>query len=153
MTNKERLLQTYKSTVKPGLHSFPAFIQPFFSKYDFHPVDFESWDTRFQQSLRQNAVSCIRNMKSITEEEMNFIAYQLVKNQKSETYYQRRFSTGIDYIFFAYEQKTGYLYSNSTKLFLELNCARGVSEYDYEHDTVQLIEYLSCIDQLKNNDY
>lgn len=153
MTGKERLLQTYKKTIKPGLHPFQTFIQPFFLNYDFQPVVFESWDTRFQQALRKNAASCIRNTDCITEQKMDFIAYQLVRNQKSEAYYQRRFSTGPGDIFFAYEQKTGYLYSNSGRLFLELNCARGVSEYDYEHNTVQLVEYLSCIDRLNNEDY
>lgn len=67
----------------------------------------------------------MRNTKGITEEEMDFIADQLVRNQKSAAYYQRRFSTGLGYIFFAYEQKTGYLYSNSTKLYFRVKlCPR-----------------------------
>ena len=50
-----------------------------------------------------------------------------------------------DFIYLAYEEAVGYLYSNSSRLFLEVILARGLSPEEVEADGEEYICYLSYL--------
>ena len=46
-----------------------------------------------------------------------------------------------------------YIFSNCSKLFLDLVIERGIDKKDYDEENIKLIEYLSRIEALENGWY
>lgn len=93
----------------------------------------------------------------LTTDDLNFVAYKILKNPKSNSYYQYDYAhfivQGDDFIFVVFETTTGVIQSNSSKLMLELHIEQGVSQYDYDNETSLFINYLASLDQYANGDY
>lgn len=72
---------------------------------------------------------------------MTFHIFQVEKNAKSNKYYNDDFCEKFVYIIF--EEHTGYIFSNSNQLFLELEVAQGVSQTEFDHEGIQFRSILA----------
>ncbi|MEG6522252.1 hypothetical protein [Desulfotomaculum sp. 1211_IL3151] len=97
----------------------------------------------------------VLNESKLTTDDLNFVAYKIVNNPKSNSYYQYDYAHFIenDLIFVVLETKTGFIHSNSGKLMLELRIEQGVSQYDYDNQTLLFIDYLASLDLYSNDEY
>ncbi len=89
----------------------------------------------------------------LTTDDLNFIAYKILRNSKSNSYYQYDSFQGDRFIFVVFETRTGVIHCNSSKLMLELLIEQGVSQHDYDNETILFIDYLSSLDQYTNKEY
>ena len=94
---------------------------------------------------------------NLTTDDLNFVTYKILKNPKSNSYYQYNYAhlsvQGDDFIFVIFETRTGVIHCNSSKLMLELHIEQGISQFDYDNETILLIDYLSSLDQYSNGEY
>ena len=58
-----------------------------------------------------------------------------VQLPQTDGYYSREAGRETDPVYLAYEEQTGYVYSNSNALFLEAQIARGYTRRDQEEQT------------------
>lgn len=109
------------------------------------------------RKLTEQSAAVAKESK-LTTDDLNFVAYKIIKNPKSNSYYQYDYAHLFDFqednfIFVVFETKTGVIHSNSGKLLLELHIKQGVSQYDYDNETVLFIDYLSSLEHYSNGEY
>lgn len=159
MDNRDPLLKKYKHKIIPGEKNVEELIDYLKHKVDIVEIATTELIKFILQHIIYNVVHCIRNQQlNLTAEELNFVAYKLIKNDKSNSYYQYDYvhiddEQEDDLIFVVFEARTGSIYSNSNKLQLELFVEQGVSQYDYDNETLMLVSYLSYLDRYSNEEY
>lgn len=80
-----------------------------------------------------------------TEQELSFLAYEIVMEHQSYISYAP-LSTEKERIFVVFETKTESIFSNSSRLYLELFLFRGIGQFDYEQKTIMLLDYVTKLD-------
>lgn len=158
MDNRDPLLKKYKHKIIPGEKNVDELIKYLKNKVDIVEISTTELVKSILQFITYNVVHCIRNKQpKLSEDELNFVAYKLIRNDKGNSYYQYDYvhinGQEDDLIFVVFETRTGSIYSNSNKLQLELFVEQGVSQYDYENETLVLISYLSYLDRYSNEEY
>ena len=79
--------------------------------------------------------------------ELEWAAYELENNRENEKYYNDMLTElPGETIIVVFEKKTGWITSNCQLLLLELLVERGVSKFDYDHETSNLNCYLTYLD-------
>lgn len=79
--------------------------------------------------------------ENILPENIKFHAYRVEDSTASKRYYQEMDDDEKIYVYI--EEVSGYIESNSSGLFTELELYKGISQYDYDNNTDKLIEYLT----------
>ncbi|MCL6479491.1 MAG: hypothetical protein K6T65_13985 [Peptococcaceae bacterium] len=157
MNSRDPLIVKYKHKIIPGEKNVDELIEYLKRKVDIVEISATELVNPILQFITYNVVHCIRNKQlKLTADELNFIAYKLIRNDKSTSYYQNDYvhvgEQEDDIIFVVLETKTGSIYSNSNKLQLELFVEQGVSQYDYDNETLMLVSYLSYLDRYSNEE-
>lgn len=96
---------------------------------------------------------------NLAEKELRIKAIRIPITDTTKHYTEKNFVSmnrydeeSEDYIYLAYEEQVCYLYSNSSKLFLEAALARGVSEEDIVGRTEEYTCYLSYLQRYLDED-
>ena len=116
-------------------------------------MDIPYGDIPHLQMHRFNAYHLPSNeLLNLAEKELRIKAIRIPITDTTKHYIEKNFvsmnrydEVSEDYIYLAYEEQVGYLYSNSSKLFLEAALARGVSKEDIEGGTEAYTCYLSYL--------
>lgn len=158
MNNRDPLLKKYKHKIIPGEKNVDELIKYLKNKVNIVEISTTELVKPILQCITYNVVHCIRNEQlKLTADELNFVAHKLIRNDKSNSYYQYDYvhidEQEDDLIFVIFEMRTGNIYSNSNKLQLELFVEQGVSQYDYDNETLMLVSYLSYLDRYSNEEY
>ena len=79
--------------------------------------------------------------ENISPENIKFYAYRVEDSTASKEYYQEMDDEEKIYVYI--DETSGYIESNCSGLFTELALYKGISQYDYDNNTDELIEYLT----------
>ncbi len=175
MNNKDVLIKKYKDLIRPVQKTTQEHINWLKMIADIEKIElskFSRWDI---DMFYKNTYYSLLNLTPKTKElksnfaEDNFSAkyksdefifhcYRLLRNEKNNVYYNNNYvhnftDENVNYIYVIFEEKTGVFYCNSNKLALELIISKGVTKYDYDNDTILLIELLSSIEFLRRQEY
>lgn len=107
--------------------------------------------TYFRETLYNNVEHCFLNEAPMYDKgDFVFHCFTVIKNDKSRDYYEEMEPGETIYVVF--EEKTGYLESNSNRLFLELFREKGIDEADLAKENdycksymLYLEEYISLV--------
>ncbi len=159
MDDQNYLRTRYKHLISPGEKSFNELKDLLKRKADVVEISVEELSESIQQHIIFNAVHSIRNEQlKLTAAELNLVAYKLINNDQSAGYYQYRYAhlsnlQEDDIIYVVFETRTGYINSNSNKLLVELMVGQGISQYDYDNDTLMFRAYLNHFDSYVTGEY
>jgi len=158
MNNRDRLKKKYKHKITPGEKSVEELIEHLKHKVDIVEIATTELRKSILQHIIYNVINCIRNQQNLSADELNILAYKLIKNGKSNSYYQCNYAhisddEEDDIIYVVIETKTGAIHSNSSKLLLELFVEQGISQYDYDNETLIFDAYLGYLDWYSNEEY
>ncbi|MDR3586982.1 MAG: hypothetical protein P4L59_16970 [Desulfosporosinus sp.] len=158
--SNNKLWEKYKHKIVPGEKSTEELINFLKDKVDVVEIDTTEFSRFFMERHIINIVHCVRNQElKLTANDLNIIAFNIIKDNRSNSYYQCRPVQRIankhknDMIYVVFEKRTGYIHSNSNKLLLELFIERGISQYDYDNDTNLLHSYLFYLDSYSKGEY
>ena len=143
--------------ITPGEKSVENLIDFLKGKVDIVETEITELTKSIFKHIIHNAVHGNQNQKNLTANELNFIVYKVLKNNRSNSYYQS-YIPKVDHsedvtIYVVFEKKTRGIYTNSNILFLELSIERGVSQYDYDNDTDLFKGYLFYLDSYSKGEY
>lgn len=158
MNNRDFLLKKYKHKIIPGEKSVEELIDYLKGKVDIVEIATSELIPSIFQYIKFNVVNCMRNHDlNLTASDLNLLAYKLIKNNNNTSYYQefKHISNDYEYdiIYVVFEKRTGYINSNCNKLLLELFIEQGISQYDYDHDTILLTGYISYLHKYSYGEY
>jgi len=143
--------------ITPGEKSVENLIDFLKGKVDIVETEITKLTKSIFKHIIQNVVHGNQNKENSTSNELDFIVYEVVKNNRSNSYYQS-YIPKVDHsenvtIYVVFEKKTRGIYTNSNILFLELSIERGVSQYDYDNDTDLFKGYLFYLDSYSKGEY
>ncbi|MDR1101431.1 MAG: hypothetical protein LBL34_03645 [Clostridiales bacterium] len=160
--NGERLIKKYKHLVKPSGKKTPEEMADFLEdKLSAVPIDFSSFVdvTRKVTMLHLNLYIKTKGM-DLSFNDLEFMAYKIPNDKFGAEYYKYPYKSmeveghGDDLIYVILEKHLdNYINCNCGKLSLDLAIKRGVSDYDYENNTIGLLEYLSRLEAIENKWY
>lgn len=159
------LMKKYKHKITPGEKSVEELIDFLKGKVDI----VETATTELDQSFYEYYIigNVVRGTnENLIANELNFIIYKVLKNNRSNPYYQcyvpnirnpenpENLKNPEDApIYVVFEKRTRRIYTNSNRLRLELYIERGVSQYDYDNDTDLLHSYLFYLHSYSTGEY
>lgn len=155
--NSNYVLMKNEHKITPGEKSVENLIDFLKGKVDIVETEITELTKSIFKHIIHNAVHGNQNQKNLTANELNFIVYKVLKNNRSNSYYQS-YIPKVDHsedvtIYVVFEKKTRGIYTNSNILFLELSIERGVSQYDYDNDTDLFKGYLFYLDSYSKGEY
>jgi len=161
MDNIARLIKLYKPLVKSGnkmtFSEMCSFLEENMSAVK---IDFNLISEITRRMMKVSIGHYLReNKPDLSLDKLQFAAYEIPREGKGAEYYNyphiSQIVEGHDHnsIYVILEKHIDYINCNCNKLFLDLTIKRGVSEYDYENNTMRLIEYLSRIEALEQKWY
>jgi len=124
-------VQMFKGTIPIGPKPISELVELLETQVDLKKIALSDLPGHALQTAMLNATHCILNKDlQLKYDNMSFIAFQVIKNDKSRQYCSDVSQEKFIYVIF--EKHTGYISSNSNRLFLELELARGVSQYEFD---------------------
>ncbi len=151
MVSDEYLLKKYKNHIKPGETGAEKLIELLKEKFDLVETNKATISKFFWQFM---VLDCLPDVE---ESECDFYICQIKKNKKSKFLYKSLYKMQDigkkEKIFIVFEKNNNFITSNSPimndKLFLD----GGVSKYDYDNNTINLISYLVTYKYFYEFDY
>lgn len=148
MSNENlELFNQYKWLIPDGHIPLTHVIEIIKTKYS--AIQIESGSIPLLKMHKYNAVHLPRNeWLGLTEEEMNIKAIQIRINEQTIPYIKKNFvplhSINGNFIYLVYEEQVGYKYSNSNRLYLEVQLMQGVpsNTADSSEDMMDFWHYL-----------
>lgn len=144
---RENLINHYKKFIHPGIKSLRDVFNEVSAKLDFQPRKLEILTDYFIMTQIHSAEQNIRNRVTTCQTQVKLQLYELIQNEKSLPYY--RYHSKNDFwpgenesIFLLMDMDSEYVMSNSNRLYLEMFLRQGITEEDYQNDTVLLLMYL-----------
>lgn len=141
------LINQYKKFVHPGKKSLSDVFNEVSAKLDFQPQKLSILTDYFVITQIHNAEQNIRNRETPCQMQVKLQLYELIQNEKSCPYY--RYHSKNDFwpgenesILLLIDMDSEYVMSNSNRLYLEMFLRQGVTQEDYQSDTVLLLMYL-----------
>lgn len=111
--------------------------------------DLNAINQTFLECNIRTALFAITNDKNLHEEDLEFLAFRIVRDHKSRDYYYQHDREYTGYwtteIYVLIERQSGYIYSNCNKLLLELLIAKGIDKADILEKNNKLDAYLSYL--------
>ena len=141
-----KLIRKHKHKIVPFERSFEELVEYLEAKLDVKRINLEEVSQTYVAAMTRNVVFGGIHGKNIRHEDVNFYAFEVIKNHKSDEYFkdeQVYYMTAEKKIIVLIEKNTKCVATNSNKLQLELLWACGISQYDYDNDTLALIAYLA----------
>lgn len=156
-TNSDYLINKYKFKITPGEKTVEELILFLKGKVDITETVITELTQSILEHVKYNVIHGIRNQDNLSADDLNFNVFKLLKNEKSNSYYQYYVPNIANYndntIYIVFEKKTRSIYTNNNKLLLELFIERGISQYDYDNNTNLLSAYLFHLDTYSKGEY
>lgn len=141
-------VRQHPSVIVRGYVPFSKIVDSF--KFRYNAIDMSLSETPSMWMHRFNAINLPANEKlHLTENQLDFKAIKIPITNETKHYTDKDYvpvvkgDCGIDdFIYLVYEEKVGYKYSNSNKLFLEVSISRGIPVEDIENNTEEYLDYL-----------
>lgn len=148
------LLAKYKPGIRPGKKSVLELQAWLEARYDVEPMPLREFSEAFRRGcLYCSAARAITNWKlQLPQSAFDFAAYRVLETEKNRRL-GLQCGDSFDYLYVVMERKTGFLSSNSAKLFDEMTVAQGVTQADYDADSYALLHYVTCLDCLEKGEY
>lgn len=143
MLSYKEQIKKFKKCIHIGPTSTSDLLKWLKEKVDVREISFSDLRKGDALMITYNAKNCILNKDHLSVEQMKFHIFQVVPNEKSAVYYNEQPYEEIIYV--VLEEKTGYIYSGSNLLFLELEVKQGVSEEEYNTEGLQFRSILAHI--------
>lgn len=86
------------------------------------------------------------------ESSEDVIHFFLVERTSETEKYYRELSANEKYVYFLFEENSGYICSNSSRLHIEEKLRRGVSEKDIKEKNVRYQEYIRIKEDVERGD-
>ena len=147
----KRLEDEYSRYIISPQKNLETIISLLKTKVDCVEQSIQNEGSFFVEAMEENVFFSIYNIEDRSKNDFIFICYSIEENEKSEMYYSD-LNDGKDKVIVDIEKCTGYIYSNSSKLFLELVIERGINTEDIELRNVFYQDYLSKLYYYFNND-
>ena len=135
MKSYEEQVKAFKDIVPIGVKRVPELIELLKRQVDLKEVTAEDLQYLEADTAKYNA-SCYIDSRGLQlkPEEMSFIYFQVIENEKSAHYDNVYPESG--YIYIIIEEHSGYLTTNSNWLSIEIDFARGISQHDLDTEGV-----------------
>jgi hypothetical protein len=136
LTYREQV-EVFKDLVPVGPRSVRDLIGSLRRQIDMTEIPLDGLPGRLAEQERVNAYHCIYNEEQrLGPEDMRFRSFLVTRNEKSGRYF-RGIDGRFDFLYVVFEDLTGYISSNDSRLFLELEFARGVSRQQIDGEGPQ----------------
>ena len=145
-----------KTFIQPGIKPIDALCAWLEDAYDAELITMNEFSDHLAKMMRFNAFHTEANKAlQVAEDDMQFIPYRLRETAKNAVLFETSSSylNYGGYVYVIIEVKTGYIFCNHNKLFLELVIEQGVSQFDYDNETLMLRWYLDCMERLALGKY
>lgn len=146
MDFKEQI-KRFKGIIPIGPRDVSEQIEVLKTKVDIKELALNDLPCQLLKTAMYNATHCILNRNlNVLPEHMLFVAFQVIASKKSCLYLDvNNLNECLIYVIF--EKHTGYIMSNNNQLFLDMELARGVSQYEYDTEGE---EFRSLVSHLAN---
>lgn len=147
--NYDEQLKSFKHLIKIGPKTVLELSILLKNKLTVQEIGAEKFSDYYREALKLNAFYCINNEKlQIMPDEMVFRFFEVIMDKRARQYFAAEPNTLLmqDMCYIIFEEKTGYMCSSSNKLFIDMMLARGVSQEDYDNESLQfraLLGYLA----------
>lgn len=142
---KEKYKDILTDNKKEPLH----LVSYLLNQYDTREIcDLNNKYSNLIELEKKNCLCSIKG-KGLNYEDLNLKCYEVIKDKHSNIYYKDLDKESLLYVII--ELNSGYIASNSSLMFRDLVLYQGVSKYDIENTSVDLMEYLRFLDELYNN--
>lgn len=135
MMSYDEQVEMFKKTIPIGPKQAPELIDCLMEMVDVNEISLSNLPGFALQNAYFNATNCILNADlKLAPSDLSFVAYNVIRNDKRDKYISNSLENEL--LFVIFEKQTGYVSSNSDRLFLDLELVRGVSrrEFDAEGD-------------------
>jgi hypothetical protein len=140
--NYNEQVHMFKDMIPIGPRSVADLVMLLRKQIELVELSLNDLPVSVSMNIAYNATHCILNDDlRLRPEDMSFIAFKLKRNEKSIGYFLNQ--TDGDDIYIAFEENTGYIWSNCNRLFIEQEFARGVSQYEIETEGNQFRNLVS----------
>lgn len=131
MINYNEQVRMFKSSIPIGPKTISELVDWLRKQVDIREMPLSALPGRTLQTAKYNASHCIlNNHLQLNPDDMFFLAFEMIKNQKSSRYFDTIYDHNLIYV--VLEEHTGYIFSNSNRLFLDLEFIRGVSQHEFD---------------------
>ena len=152
MMNYREQVQLFKDLVPIGPRSTSALIKQLKGQVDTSNLSLEELPVYLADMIVFNACHCLQNDGiHLQAESMSFLVFEVMRNEKSRRYFLEK--TDEERVYAVFEEHSGFIWSNSNHLFLEMEFARGVSRQEIDEEGLEfrcLISHLA-IDYCSRN--
>lgn len=105
----------------------------------------------FLAHLKLNAINAVTNQhRALDGENFHFVCYKLNDVPQNCEYNDVLRDTHEEFVYVILEKNTGYISSNSGRLYLQLVIEQGVTQDDINQNSAYMQYYLSCIEAFRN---
>lgn len=142
MMNYKKQVKLFKKIIPIGLKSVPELIDLLGRKADIKELKPETLPSHWLPIAMFNAAHSICNDElKLDPQDMIFRVFEVIRNEKSKLYFKN--CDDDEMLTVIFEEHTGYVCTDSNRLFLELEYTRGVSKEEYDNEGMQFRSLLS----------
>lgn len=132
----------FKDTIPIGPKSINELIDLLAERVDIMEIATSDLADHIMRMAMFNASHCILNDDlHMKPDSMSFLVFKIIQNEKSSQYSSE--ISQNEFIYVIFETHIGYIFSNSNRLFLELELLRGVSQHEYDTEGNQFKSLIS----------
>ncbi|RDW15788.1 hypothetical protein CWR48_18835 [Oceanobacillus arenosus] len=146
------LKQQYSHKIRP-LQSVNDVISAFQKKLDLVETELSESEIIFLKMTILNYTHAHKNDPIISNlDNLNFISYEVVKNEKSDYYYNHmKINSGNERILVIIESQLNEITSNCEELKVDMLIERGIDTSHVKQDTPNFFAYLMLFDSHNEN--
>ena len=148
------LASKYKHIVILGNRDTQEIINIIKNKFTIVEVNLFDIQSTIVRFLNSNVLHSYSNQKlALSESDFEYRVFKIINNQKSKDYYNGFHQPQIDGLFVVLEINTGYIYTNSNRLQLELMIWQGICKYHFTNETMVYWGYLNLYEHYENQGF
>ena len=142
MLNYDEQVRMFKDSIPIGPKTIPELVDWLRKQVDIKEIPLSALPGRALQTAKHNAMTCILNDGlQLKPDDMSFLAFEVKINPKSSRYSDTLYDHNMIYVVF--EEHNGYIFSNSNRLFFDLEFIRGVSQHELDTEGNEFRSLLS----------
>lgn len=141
--NYNNQIRMFKKMIPIGVKKTSELINFLKTSIDVKEIALNDIPGYAKHSIVYNATHSILNEElQLNPDEMIFFAFLIIKNQRSDKYFQDKYQFENS-IYVVFEERTGYIWSNNNRLFVELELERGISQQEFDTEGILFRSLLS----------
>lgn len=148
MENKEieQLLKEYKDKIVIPKKNYKKIID--YIKNNFGTIEItEDYDYKRIIGLAKKNCESLIEFNKLGIKDIDIKAFNIIEDDSSYKYYSKEQDLYEGYIHVFIETNTGYIFSNSTELYIDLFLFSGLNHKDIEFKSPELIMYLNFLNE------